>query len=239
MRLLFLVLIFIQSGTDTCGKAGIQIYNDVSSTRGEWTDGTEAYVTWSQSFNWRFLGFRGSFVAQSTCGWTFTVNHDYLSGSTLSSIAFTLDGDTVTNTAKTYSRTLSPFKDFRYNFQAMYTKDHTSSWMELQISYQGEYGGEYHDIAGRIGTVTFFDGSFFETCAVNSCLDTGLSRSPYDCKPPPTSSRSRSPSPSATMSGSPTESRSPTSLFSSPVQIRAFRSEVWHFARYTFLLVGG
>jgi hypothetical protein len=193
------LVLLCESGTDSCGRPGVQ--SAIHDTSGEsgWSDRDDAYVEHSgdlYSFEY-YLGLKGSVIAKVTGYHIFRLNHDWSFPSTsMPEVDFDLEGSVVRTNAGTYDRGLSAIKDFRYSYELYYAMDKKNSWMELIIVLPDNSSRRINDEYG-------------ETCYVSGCRNTELSRGRYNCQPSPTRSksasrsRSKSPTPSPTLSSTP------------------------------------
>jgi hypothetical protein len=195
---LVLLALVCLAGADNCGISGVQFCKDSDQGDYGWESGSDAYVEYLPiiTFDARWLGLRGSFIAKTTGSHTFQLNTGTEWPSRESfPVDITIDSSTTNTATAGYTRTLSMTVDFRYAFRAYMTDSRFKAWMELQVTVPSES-------AKRI------DGTYAELCYENGCRNTALQRSPYNCKPPP--SRSRSKTPSVTRSRSPTRTISRT-----------------------------
>jgi hypothetical protein len=176
-------MLLCESGTDSCGKAGAQYADHDSYGGGLWDDRSDAYVEHKGSvlsFQY-YLGLKGSFIAKVTGSHIFRLSHDWSPPSTsMPSVDFTLEGNTMRTSAGIYDRQVSATREFRYSFFLYYVDETKNSWMELIIVFPD-------------GSSRRLDGEYGETCEVNGCRNTALTRTPDNCLP--SSSRSQLPWP--------------------------------------------
>jgi hypothetical protein len=198
LSLLSIFMSLCESGTDSCGLRGVQsaIHDDVGIVT--WNDVSEAYVEYRGTLltPYYYLGLKGSFIANITGTHYFRLNQGIESPSVgIPPVDFAIEGNTIRASSSSYDRQLSLTTEFRYSFQMYRADEKKNSWMELIIVFPN-------------GSSRRLDSEYGETCDTSGCRDTGLSRTPYNCLPSP--SRSKSPSPTRSESPSPTQSHSPS-----------------------------
>jgi hypothetical protein len=194
-----LALLFL-TGADSCGTSGVLACEDYGWHSYNWEARSDAYVEHG-SIIANYIGLCGSFIARTTGSHGFEVRTgvSYPSWEGFP-VDVTIDSSSTNTETDGYTRTLSLTTDFRYSFEVYTSRRKFNAWLEFRITLPNS------------GSSTRIDGTYAETCYESGCRNTGLNRSPYNCKPSP--SRSRSPSRTISRTPSRTRSRSPSRTIS-------------------------